>query len=110
MRVIPSQLETAAPVPPQNHELREVRRAGRSITRGRKTSATCERRARYEHEIFRAMIFASSRDFFFRVVRGCVLVILRERREQEDLLLDRNEKSRSSRRNAPEDDSVAQTL
>jgi hypothetical protein len=33
MRVIPSQLEFAAPVPPQNHELREVRRACRSIFR-----------------------------------------------------------------------------
>ena len=33
MRVIPSQLEFAAPVPPQIHELREVRRACRSICR-----------------------------------------------------------------------------
>src|SRR5262245_22432501 len=33
MRVIPSQLEFAAPVPPQKHELREVRRAGRSTFR-----------------------------------------------------------------------------
>jgi hypothetical protein len=31
MRVIPSLLETAAPVPPHNHELREVRRAVRSF-------------------------------------------------------------------------------
>jgi hypothetical protein len=103
MRVIPSQLETAAPVPPQNHELREVRRAGRSIDAWAQDKCHVRTTRKIRTRNFSRNDFRElARLFFFRVVRGRVLVILRERREQEDLLLDRNEKSRSSRRNAPE--------
>jgi hypothetical protein len=71
MRVIPSQLVSAAPVPlPITSFEKCVARWSFdrvvSAMRGRKTNATFECGARYEQHFFRAMSFARSRGIFFR--------------------------------------------